>query len=55
MAAMKTTKQAGVTVQLRMSRVEKVKFSAHAKSLGLSLSAWLRMVAHNALKREAKS
>jgi antitoxin component of RelBE/YafQ-DinJ toxin-antitoxin module len=35
-----------VTVQIRMTPAEKREFTAAAKALGLSLSAWLRMVAH---------
>jgi hypothetical protein len=43
----KAKKQARVTVQVRMSVTEKRAFLARAKSLGLSLSAWLRMLAHS--------
>lgn len=39
--------QARTTVQVRMSAAEKRAFLARAKSLGLSLSAWLRMLAHS--------
>lgn len=48
----KQTKQTNVTVQLRMSRAEKRAFTAAARTLGLTLSAWLRMVAHNAEQRQ---
>lgn len=43
----KRNTQAKVTVQVRMSATEKRVFLARAKSLGLTLSAWLRMIAHS--------
>jgi hypothetical protein len=52
MAKVKT--QARVTVQFRMLPAERKTFTAAAQKVGLSLSAWLRMIAHNEVARGAK-
>jgi DNA-directed RNA polymerase specialized sigma24 family protein len=45
---------AKITVQFRMSAAERKTFAAQAKRKGLSLSAWLRMIAHNEVANERK-
>jgi hypothetical protein len=50
----RTKARAKITVQFRMSAAERKTFAAQAKRKGLSLSAWLRMIAHNEVANERK-